>query len=360
MTDSTNNLKKKKMFAKDPIKSNSLDKSTYTFDENTKRTEEFKKIINELVNANCSTQENIDDFSLCEQCQITEQQGNCPKDKLITMLGDYLDKYHRIPYSYLFLKFTDYDDEKFDLDVVTTRLFTLSNYLYNKKDRTEKDNNIAENLLRIFDNIDLASKQNSVLQKKSNNINENLNEKLLGTKNDIDDLMKIVDQSKIELKNEQERIQDAEKRIQDTEDRTKDNEKNLVSIVAIFVGISFVMFGGMSLLNGLFNFKGMNHIPIIELLCLGSLFGLIIIYTTYLFMKFILNITEKNQDDKTLFPDSKQVNKATEFIRRIFICTIIVWVLFTGFRILTNDNSEFDIGKYHFDISILENNPVCE
>ena len=65
------------------------------------------------------------------------------------------------------------------------------------------------------------------------------------------------------------------------------------SIVSIFDGIAFVMFVGMSLLNSLFDFSGMQSVPVNELLCLGSLIGIVIIAAIYAFMIFILRLTGK-------------------------------------------------------------------
>lgn len=78
----------------------------------------------------------------------------------------------------------------------------------------------------------------------------------------------------------------------------KETITQMVSIVSIFVAISFVMFGGMTLLNGLFDFSNMNYVPVTELLCLGSLIGIIMIVVVYAFMSFVFKILEIKIFDK--------------------------------------------------------------
>ena len=65
----------------------------------------------------------------------------------------------------------------------------------------------------------------------------------------------------------------------------------MIAIVAIFVGISFVMFGGMSLINDLFTHVDGQPVPLVELICLGCLIGIVMIVVMYCFIMFILSIT---------------------------------------------------------------------
>ena len=65
----------------------------------------------------------------------------------------------------------------------------------------------------------------------------------------------------------------------------------MIAIVAIFVSISFVMFGGMSLINDLFTHIDGQPVPLVELICLGCLIGIVMIVVMYCFVMFILSIT---------------------------------------------------------------------
>lgn len=59
------------------------------------------------------------------------------------------------------------------------------------------------------------------------------------------------------------------------------------------MAISFVMFGGMSLLNNLFDYSEMKSIPLLEMICGGSLIGIIMITVIYAFIVFVLRLTGK-------------------------------------------------------------------
>lgn len=72
-----------------------------------------------------------------------------------------------------------------------------------------------------------------------------------------------------------------------------DLQSQLISIVSIFVAIAFVLFGGMSLMNNLFNYENMDKIPLFEMLCAGSLIGIVMIMSIYAFIVFVLRITGK-------------------------------------------------------------------
>lgn len=68
----------------------------------------------------------------------------------------------------------------------------------------------------------------------------------------------------------------------------KDATTQMIAITSIFVGIAFVMFGGLTLINDLFEYKEATPVPMIELICLGSLVGIIMIVVMYCFILFML------------------------------------------------------------------------
>ena len=53
------------------------------------------------------------------------------------------------------------------------------------------------------------------------------------------------------------------------------------------------MFGGMSLLNNLFDYSEMKSIPLLEMICGGSLIGIVMITVIYAFIVFVLRLTGK-------------------------------------------------------------------
>lgn len=78
-------------------------------------------------------------------------------------------------------------------------------------------------------------------------------------------------------------------------ENTKDTiYAQLISLIAIFVAISFVMFGGMSMMNNLLDFSNMKAVPFKELMSIGALIGIVMLLTIYLFMNFILFLVKES------------------------------------------------------------------
>ena len=59
------------------------------------------------------------------------------------------------------------------------------------------------------------------------------------------------------------------------------------------------MFGGMSLLNNLFDYSRLKEFPLVQMIACGSLMGIICIVMLYIFFIFILRITDKITDEKS-------------------------------------------------------------
>lgn len=99
----------------------------------------------------------------------------------------------------------------------------------------------------------------------------------------------------------------------------------LISIVSIFVAISFVMFGGMSLLNNLFDYSRLERIPLIEMLCGGSLIGLIIVAVMYGFILLVLKLTKHETRVGNNARYSCVVNLTTIILAVILVGTFFLW-----------------------------------
>lgn len=98
----------------------------------------------------------------------------------------------------------------------------------------------------------------------------------------------------------------------------------MIAIVAIFVGISFVMFGGMSLINDLFTHVDGQPVPLVELICLGCLIGIVMIVVMYCFIMFILSITRnKMLRAKKIF--FKIVLKTCTILGMVSCVMFIIW-----------------------------------
>ena len=68
--------------------------------------------------------------------------------------------------------------------------------------------------------------------------------------------------------------------------------KQLVSLVAIFSALSFVVFGGISSLSGMF--ASANELPILKFFIYGSLWALCMVNVLFIFIFFISNLVGKS------------------------------------------------------------------
>lgn len=100
----------------------------------------------------------------------------------------------------------------------------------------------------------------------------------------------------------------------------------LISIVSIFVAISFVMFGGMSLLNNLFDYSRLERIPLIEMLCGGSLIGLIIVAVMYGFILTVIKLTNHDIGEGKKMIFRSVINRTTWVLFFILISTFLLWI----------------------------------
>lgn len=147
-----------------------------------------------------------------------------------------------------------------------------------------ENNNVSENikktLIKLWDHANLASNQYNYFMTTDDAF--------------IAKVKPIIDPKIADLKNE---VTKAEEKLEKSSKKIKKMKSKLmseiISMISIFVGIAFVMFGGMTLLNNLFDFTGMDHVPLTELLCIGSLLGIIVIAIIYAFVVFILKLIEK-------------------------------------------------------------------
>lgn len=203
-----------------------------------------------LENNKASTKKIIDYF-------IKEETVKFNPNESVEKVESHISEFDRILYSEISTIVYQIDEHE------------LTN-LQSNLERCINDNNLTKNSKKIFvkiwDHVNLANKQI-----------ENL-------KDSDDTLKKRVEPKLYEIINP--KIEGLKEGIY----------TQLISIVGIFVAIAFVMFGGMSLLNGLFNFNNMESIPLKELMLLGSLFGCVIIIVLYFFTRLILLLVFQNAD----------------------------------------------------------------
>lgn len=271
------------------IKSYALDTELQEYNE--RRDFSFEEILSKIFKQ-CDT-------SNCSSCDN--------KDKCYNEIGDLLDSYNsefqgRIPYSKLFLVTQNLEDSKYDS--FYHRLHEIVNYFELKR---EKSLSLA---VKILDNFELSDAQFNHINDLTNAVRGQL----------LKELKEVSNQTK-HIKRKQSIIN---KTFKVFENKVKSVENNLFSIVSIFVAISFVMFGGMSLLNNLFDYSNMTSIPLLEMVCGGSLIGLIIVNAVYIFIIFLLKITGRAKSGTDLVYES-YVKWFSKFLIAVVVVTLLGW-----------------------------------
>lgn len=85
----------------------------------------------------------------------------------------------------------------------------------------------------------------------------------------------------------------AEEKMKDVEIRlTKEMNMQLISLIAIFTALSFIVFGGISSLDNIF--LGAKDIPVTKLMIVGTIWCFCIMNLVFIFMFFIAKLTELN------------------------------------------------------------------
>lgn len=245
--------------------------------------------------------------NLAKSLNTPEQEFNI--DDFEKLLDDYLTKYSRILYS----SFTAYiyrlKSEKKDkeIDNMSGNLVSIISS-FNVEEKIEDRQKI---LLKLYDHISLATRQASTMEV---------------TKEKVDPyILKATETIKSQLENlNQDMIAYKERMRADIEAQKDSLMSQMIAIVAIFVGISFVTFGGMSLINDLFTHVDGQPVPLVELICLGCLIGIVMIVVMYCFIMFILSITRnKMLRAKKIF--FKIVLKTCTILGMVSCVMFIIW-----------------------------------
>ncbi|MCI9094557.1 MAG: hypothetical protein HFF36_12425 [Coprobacillus sp.] len=206
----------------------------------------------------------------------------------VNKLDEYLNDNKRLLYSeftsiVIELNKSSINDQ--NVGILISNLESCIDYSMNENNKIPE--NIQKTLIKLWDHANLASNQynyftvtDDVFLKKVSPVIE---PKIDELKNQYSSLSTEVENVERELTNATCEAKNIKNKI----------TSDIIALISIFVAISFVMFGGMSLLNGLFDFSNMQYVPMTEMLGLGSLMGIIIIIIIYAFMLFVLKLTDK-------------------------------------------------------------------
>lgn len=174
------------------------------------------------------------------------------------------------------LLYTNITNYVFDLEtdealgVVQTNLDKVINYMYSgqfdvdfspeprHKNQRNPYERTKRTVLKIWDHINLAKRQIGLFKMTD------------------EDYTRVVD----------EKMQQAEIKL------TKAMNMQLISLVAIFTALSFIVFGGISSLDNIF--LGVKDIPVTKLVIVGTIWCFCIMNLVFVFMFFISKLTELN------------------------------------------------------------------
>lgn len=225
-------------------------------------------------------------------------------------LKEYVNQYHRILYStissiiYGFYSISDNES----IDNCIQNLTSMANKIL----PGDKMSNEDKIILKLLDHVLLANQQVSSLDITEDKVNPFIQKSIQNIKDTID-------QEKIKIN------EDINKKIKEN---TEPIASQMISIVSIFVGIAFVMFGGLTLMNGLFHFDGSEPVPLIELICLASLIGIIMIVIMYSFIMFVLRIIGKyNSKNSRVYIEV--IKTACKILAIVAFAAFILWCLNT-------------------------------
>ena len=235
-------------------------------------------------------------------------QTSFDEELFLGKLNAYLEKYHRILYSCFSNKVFEWSKDK-DNDYAGNAIVNLQSMV--NKIENIKSNKNGQILFKILDHMQLAIHQVEMMELNDDKI-----------KPYLDTALKEVDKK---ISAQAKRVNNIKNSVKKDIEAQKDSlMSQMIAIVAIFVGISFVMFGGMSLINDLFTFVKGRPVPLVELICLGCLIGIVMIVVMYCFIMFILSITRnKMLRAKKIF--FKIVLKTCTILGMVSCVMFIIW-----------------------------------
>lgn len=285
--------------------------------------ERFQKTLDENTQTS-SNEENLLSSMKTEMLKIIDyfnrEITSFNEIKAYELIQNYISRYNRILYSeissYIYsLAQSQKNNDASELNY-HGNIEKFTEYCLQKDPTIE--NEVTKISLKMWDHFNLATHQYSNLKTNSEEFRHFITPIVQKYENET---TKQITSTKHELDQIKEELFNSKKEL----------FTQLISIVSIFVGIAFVMFGGMSLLNSLFDFSNMEKVPLIEMICLGSLLGIIMVTVMYAFIIFTLRLSLNNYAFKSPFRKSYLFSITTLVI--IFSLTLFLWFYMNNINI---------------------------
>lgn len=240
----------------------------------------LEKQANKQVERSISQKEKMNEGiqNICKL--LVNSSSNFSKDDINTFINaidEYTKKYDRIIYSVISNFIFTLSEES--IGIMITNLEDVVEFILSDsyedilKDDSEviKQTNFQEIeklrkiIIKIDDHIHLAIFQMRSLKQNEEDFTKNFNINIVP-------------------------IKDAMQREQDK--FTREMNAQLISLIGIFTALSFLVFGGISSLDNIF--EGANRIPILQVMIIGSIWGLCISNLIFIFMFFVSKMTHLN------------------------------------------------------------------
>jgi len=205
----------------------------------------------------------------------TEEFNNEFIEELIKDFKNYINNYKRLLYSEVSKYIFRLSQER--QGIFETNLDKFVNYVLEQ----EKDDEIKTTIIKLWDHVHLALCQVSDLRQNEEEFKKSFITNIEPVKTDLD---KKFDNSHKEI-------------IENLNTFNQSISSQLLSLIAIFTAMSFVVFGSISSLDNIFS--GAFNIPITKLMIIGCIWGLCILNLVFVFMFFISKMTNLNMKSTT-------------------------------------------------------------
>lgn len=189
-------------------------------------------------------------------------------------LHSYIGKHDRILYAPISNEiYRCYDNHTPDeadviMGMISTNMdklvfYTISEAYESRRKQTRKEDSVKQledtkkAILKIWDHINLAQQQYSVLKQSDDEYQQKFRKLISSYK----------------------------------EEMTKDMSNQLLTMVSIFTALAFLVFGGISSLDNIFSTQG---IPLLKLMCIGTVWGLCILNLIFVFLFCVGKMTKLN------------------------------------------------------------------
>lgn len=189
-----------------------------------------------------------------------------------------------------------------------------------------EDPELERRFYKIIDHIQLANFQIGEISQHSRMESEKLLNEIANSKTELKNLEKEITQSKIEL----DKIEKLGKKLNNNEKKTTEIMEEFskvyvqfVTILGIFTAIVVSVFGGLSILSGLF--ENLNEVPIWKTVLVGSLVSLFVLCLLFLLTRWISNLVKDVYKRDTESNFMQVITNNGAFATGIFIfCYLII------------------------------------